>query len=227
MEVIILGLLGFGAWKMTNDYIKPMTQGEKDASGAREYMHTDMALAGINWAQQRALDQHVTQLNSANVPYSAPTQKPTSNMNDILVDQADRNTFVQVYQPRFYFRDNTEMPLTSAAAGVYNVEIPGKSSILGDDTQSLSSFARAYIDFEGPRPYYFTGEQGTMGADGASEPSVWEEVNVPETGQMNYNFNPYGPGGVVQNLMNTGNEMVTRARGTNRSTIIGPPMFVN
>lgn len=227
MEYLVSLLIGFAAWQMTSTYVRPLTQGEKDAIGAKESTHNDLSQAGINWGQQRTVDLHLTHLNSAFVPYSAPTQTPTQNLDEIFADQADRDVFLEVFQPSFYFRDNVEMPLTSAAAGVYNVEIPGPDSIRYDPNASLATHPRTYVDnyTMSQKPYYFTGEKGTMGASGAMEPVIWEETNVPPTGQLNFDFNPYGPGGNVQNLMNNRNEVITRARGTNRSTVIGPPLY--
>lgn len=225
-QVPILIVLGLTAAALTVDRTRESTKGEKDASAKREQMFQEYSETGLFWGNQRVSDLHVTNLNSANKPYSAPRQKPTNDLSDIFMDQADRETFLEVYHPAFFFRDNTEMPYTSAAAGVYSgVEVPGTNSIKGDPMATLNRLPRTYIDYHGEKPYYFTGEDGTMGAIGASEPTIWEEVNVPETGQLNFDMNPYGPGGVSQDIMNFKNTNITKKRGTNRSTIIGPPVY--
>lgn len=229
MQVAALIVLGLGAYALTVDRTRDVSKGEQDASSKREQMFQEYEETGIFWGNQRVSDLNVTGLNSANKPYSAPRQDPTGDISDINRDQADRETFLEVYHPPFFFRDNTEIPYTSAAAGVYSgVEIPGMLSIRGDPGASLARLPRTYIDCRNcvnSQLYPFTGEEGTLGAMGASQPAIWEEVNVPETGQLNFDFNPYGVGGAVQNLMNVKNSRITRERGTDRSTIIGPPVF--
>ena len=165
MQVGVLIIMGLGAYALTIDRTRDVSKGEQDASAKREQMFQEYEETGISWGKQRVSDLNVTGLNSANKPYSAPRQDPTNDLSDINKDQADRETFLEVHHPPFFFRDNTEMPYTSAAAGVYSgVEIPGMMSIRGDPNSSLARLPRTYIDYHGDKPYSFTGEEGTLGA---------------------------------------------------------------
>lgn len=223
--ILVLGALGIGSYILTQNREREESKGDKDMQQSKEMLNKDLAEAGVSWGNQKVSDLNLTDLNSANTPYGAPRQQSTNDYSEVAQDQAERSTFVKRYLPDFYFRNNIEVPIAHAAASVYNIELPSLESVQGDHDSKLGRFPRAYVDYHGQRPHYFTGESGTMGAMGASQPEVWEEGEVPLTGQLNFEQNPYGPGGAVQNLMNTGNENIVKQRGVNQATVIGPPLF--
>jgi hypothetical protein len=225
MEIAVLAGLGLGGYLLTQQYEKEQSKGDKDMADSTHMLNRDMLEAGIPWGNQKVADLNLADLNSANTPYTAPLQESTNDFGEVALDQAQRTTYVKSYVPDFYFRNNIEFPITSAAAGVYNIEIPSEESIRGDPTRKLARFPRVYIDSRTGNTSKFAGDLGTMGAMGASEPEIWEERDVPPEGQLNFEMNPYGPGGAVQDLMNRGSEALIRARGCNQSTIVGPPMF--
>ena len=218
IPVALTGLMAI----MAQDRTREITQGEKDAVSLRMMVDRDNREMGLNWSQQRVTDLHLTNLNAANKPYSAPTQQPTYNLADISWDNADRNTYLSVYNPNFFFRNNIEIPYTSAASATYNVEIPSRQSIRGDFDAHLARNPRVFVN---PSYEWYAYKKCTSGAMGAGESEVWDEEYVPETGQLNYFMYPYGPGGAIQRLWNNRNERVTRQQGTNRATLIGPPVF--
>lgn len=225
MEIAVVGALGLGAYMLTRNYEKQQSKGDKNMEDSREMLNKDLTEAGISWGNQKVVDLNLADLNSANAPYGAPLQKPTNDFATVALDQAQRSTYVKSYLPDFYFRNNIEVPIANAAAGVYNIELPSVEGMHGDPDNKLGRFPRAYVDYHGDKPYHFTGEYGTMGAMGASQPEVWEERDVPLTGQLNFEQNPYGAGGSIQDLMNRGSEAMIQMRGVNQATIIGPPMF--
>lgn len=216
------GLIAYICQDRTRDFLPD----ELYASRNKMMLTKDNREYGMSWAIQKVGDLNITNLNRAHQPYSAPSQEPTYDMGKIMANDADRSTFVSLYNPNFFFRHNTEIPLTTAACHTTNVEIPSLQSFLGDPGSSLAKLPRTYID-KPPftRNDLFAEEYGATGAMGAGQSDVWEPLYVPETGQLNYNFFPYGPGGAYQNLTNTLEEQITRERGANRSTLIGPPIF--
>lgn len=226
MEWMALALATTVAVGLTQNRTKDFLPDEIYAMNRKEELTKQNKEIGMNWTIQQVRDLHLTNLNHAHVPYSAPSQEPTYNYVEIAESDADRSTFLNLYGPRFFFRDNTEIPLSTAAAHTTNVEIPSSRSIKGDTNASLGSLPRVYIDKPShTRNDLFAGEYGSTGAMGAGESEVWNELHVPETGQLNYSFYPYGPGGAVQRLQNNINERITKLRGTNRATMIGPPIF--
>lgn len=229
MQFLVVAGLGAVMFLLTRAPTKRQeTVGEQDAAALFEQTHKDNREAGVSTGTWRHMDINIANLNEAHKPYSAPRQEPTHNVDDIFEDQSSRNVYASVHAPGFFFRDNTEIPLTSAAAGVYNIELPSYKSFRGDHTASLAHLPRSYVDYTNPsdsRDYLFAGDKGSEGASGANEPETWEERHVPPTGQLNFDMNPFGPGGGYQRLFNNQNEQVTRERGVNRAVIIGPPRF--
>lgn len=221
-QLLVIGLMGLGGYYLVQDHSRQSTVGEQDMNQLHGQLHKDNREAGIFWGNQRVRDMNLSGLNSVHMPYSAPRQEPTYDMNDIADDQASRTAYIEAYHPGFFFRNNTEIPMTSAAAGVYNLELPSYKSVRGDPGGSMARHPRAYVI---PEPSRYADSPGVVGAMGASEPEVFEEQDVPLTGQLNFEMNPYGPGGSVQRLFNNRNERITRKQACNRSTVIGPPIY--
>lgn len=215
----ITGMMAYMGINRTRDFSK----GEQDAGALKDRIDKDNREIGMNWDQQRVTDLHLTNLNAAHQPYTAPSQDPTYDYSEIARIDADRTTYVSVFNPPFFFRNNNEIPYTSAASARFNIEIPSGMSIRGDTNSSLANNPRVYVD-KGYRQF-FANENGTTGANGASESEVWDEEYVPETGQLNFFMYPFSMGGAIQQLFNNKNESITKKRGTNQAQIIGPPMF--
>lgn len=203
---------------------REFTKGETDAGNLRDRIDKDNREIGMNWDQQRVTDLHLTNMNAAYQPYTAPTQHPTYDYGEIASDNADVHTFVSVYHTPFFFRNNNEIPYTSAASARFNIELPSGSSIRGDTDASLANNPRVYIDHPREGGWY-ANEKGTTGANGASEAEVWDEEYVPQTGQLNWFMYPFSMGGAVQQLWNNKNEKITKKRGTNQAQMVGPPIF--
>lgn len=210
--------MSYASVNRTRDF----TKGEQDASSTRQRIEKDDKEIGMNWDQQRVTDLHLTNLNAAFMPYTAPKQDPTDDYGDIAYDDADRSTYVSTYNPPFFFRNNNEIPYTSAQSARFNIELPSSQSIRGDTDASLARNPRVYID---QAVAVFANDKGTTGANGASEAEVWDEEKVPETGQLNFFMYPFSMGGAIQQLFNNKNEEITKKRGTNQATMIGPPIF--
>lgn len=218
MELVVLSLIGLGTYYLSQERHSAPINGEKELASRVSTQHKDNREAGIFWGNQRGGEQNTVNLNNAHKPFSAPTQTPTHSIDAITKDQAIRSAFIQTYAPDFYFRNNIEIPYTSAAAGVYSgVELPGRNSIQGDPGASLAQKPRTYIN---PEPSLNAGDRGTTGAMGSSESEVWNEEYVPPTGQLNYNMNPYGPGGAYQTIYNERDERISIQKGVNRSVLL-------
>lgn len=224
LELAVLASLGLGGYYVTSyrtrDYSK------KETSMMDDYhMHRkDLREAGISWGTQKTQDLNLNNLNEAYKPRSAPTQIPTHDLDEILTDQADITAYVNQHAYPFYFRRVSEVPLATAAQATLSIEIPiyGRS-FKGDKKNSLASYPRVYSDkwYPGDNKSYstFTGFKGTMGAE---EPESYEEVYVPREGDMNRDYNPWGPGGVIQRIYNKDAERVTRRKRTDRAAIGRP-----
>lgn len=225
MEIAVLSGLAIGAYLLTAKYDQEQSQGDKNMAESTHMLNRDLLDAGINWGNQKVSDLNIVDLNNANAPYTAPMQTTTNDYSSVALDQAARSTYIKAFQPDFYFRNNIEIPIARAQASVYNIELPSVEGMRGDPDNKLGRFPRAYVDYHGKSPHQYTGDDGTMGAMGASEPEIWEEREVPPTGQLNMENNPYGPGGAYQDLMNRANEALVRARGVNQASIIGPPIY--
>lgn len=215
-------MIGGALYSICQTKIKKPEIEETDSMDRQDMHHKDMREEGISWGTQKNWGLNVANLNNVHKPYSAPRQEETYNLDDIFTDQAGRQTFASTYAPKFFFRDNTEIPLTTAAAGTYNVELPSRASIRGDPGGSMGKLPRSYVDNE---KMSWATQSDTWGANGASEPEIFEEVYVPMTGQLNQDMNPYGPGGVVQRLNNRLNAGKTRRLGVNRDVILAPSFF--
>lgn len=183
----------------------------------------DIQDTGISTGTLKTSNLNVTNLNEAWKPRSAPPQKETRSLSEVYGNQADIQAYLAEYAHKFYFMKNGEIQLGSSQQNNQNIEIPmPNSSIRGDPGNSLTHYPRVYADYhgDGNNPHLFSNNPNTWNA---GEPEEWSELWVPKEGQVNREWNPWGPGGVLQRLFNTRNERETRARGVDRSTVIAPP----
>lgn len=178
----------------------------------------DFREAGMVYGIERAQSLNVTNLNEDYKPYSAPPQESTYSMTEFLDNKAKNYAWLEANATPFYFSRDGEIPLASTQQSNPNVEIPSKAGIRGDTKSSLGTYSRAYIDsgYDDKTPSSAAKDMML----GAGEPETYEVTNVPEEGKLNRDWNPWGPGGVVQTLYNKQHEYVTQQRGTNRSHIV-------
>lgn len=193
-------------------------------SGMQHTYMRDMHDAGISYSQFKPSMLNVTNLNEAWKPYSPPDQKETRSLFEFYQTQAKKNAYLGEYAHQFYFMRDGEIPLASAEQSNPNVELPCRfSSFRGDPNNSLTHYPRAYYDIScgGPTPHIFSEAKNRVW--NAGQPTESEVVNVPREGQVNREFNPWGPGGVLQRIFNTRNERETRRKGVDRATRAVPP----
>lgn len=194
------------------------------AQGSDRRYHMDLKNkqeAGIFWGTQRTQLLNVTNLNDAWKPRGAPAQKPTRSMFEFLTGVSETDSYLEKYGREFYFLRDPEIPLANAEQSNPNVEVPSQfSSIRGDPGNTLLNYPRVYVDYHGKNPHLFSNNPKTWNA---GEPTEWEEQLVPQEGQVNREFNPWGPGGVLQSLFAYRNENVTRNKKCNRATAAVPP----
>lgn len=178
----------------------------------------DFRESGYVYGIEKAQNLNITNLNEDFKPYSAPPQESTYSMTDFLNNKAKNYAYLEANATPFYFNRDGEIPLSSTQQSNPNVEIPSKSSIRGDKRATLTTYDRVYID-QG----YDQKTPNSSAVDkllGQGEPETYEVINVPEEGKLNRDWNPYGPGGVQQDIYNRAHEWQTRKMGTNRSHII-------
>lgn len=241
--ILVLATLGVVGYVCTRDPQGGMGQngavpkGAGGKEGARDFgtnqtslpgmKHTymrDMHDAGINYAQFKPTMLSVTNLNEAWKPYSAPDQKETRSLFEFYQNQAEKNAYLGEYAHPFYFMRNGEIPLATSEQSNPSVELPCRySSFKGDPNQSLTHYPRVYYDIGcgGPTPHIFSEARNKVW--NAGQPTESEVVHVPREGQVNREFNPWGPGGVLQRIFNVRNERETRRLGVDRATRAVPP----
>lgn len=197
---------------------------EPDVSIDQDFrtLHRDFDEVGIGLGAARTGALNLTNLNEAWKPRSAPRQAPTRNISNIYRDQSDIVAYLKQYAPQFYFQHQGEMPLSSAVQSNPNVEVPTcTSSIAHDPGQSLLYYPRVYCDYNEPNnPHLFTGQPGTINSSGV--PTEWEVLHVPKEGALNFQNNPYGPGGALQRLFNRQARELTREHWVDRSHLVRP-----
>lgn len=222
VQALTLAALGLGAYYFTSSALptipkKHTTQYEDYTMYARDH-----AEAGISWGTQRTGYKNLANLNQVYKPRSAPMQEDTNNVKDVFFDQADIDAWVTQNAFPFYFMRNPTIPLATAHQSNLNIEIPMYGqSFRGDHFNSLAYYPRVYSDRGKPTDRaakLFTGEPGTLGAE---EPTESEELYVSKEGNPNYQFNPWGPGGVVQRIMNRKSEKRTKKLKADQSRIGG------
>lgn len=208
-------------------YVTPKVSGfTENENSIMETYNTrlkDKYETGFIYDLERTGDHQLVFLNDAWKPRSAPRQDPTDQVTDIFRDQSEIDTYLEKYGPQFWFLEHNEIPLTSAQQSNPNVELPSEnSSIQGDPGNSLLYYPRAYIDKSFPPETpntLFTGQYGTMRT--TMEPEEFQEVYVPPQGKPNTQHSVYGPGGAMQRLMSNINEIRTRTKGADQTTILG------
>lgn len=192
--------------------------------GQKHMYMRDMVDTGVVWGIQRPTMLNVTNLNEAWKPYSAPSQKPSRSLYGFFETESEKSAYLGQYAHPFYFMRNGEIPLATPEQSNPNVEIPCRGqSIKGDPTNSLANYPRVYADIScnGPTPHIFSKSESRVW--NAGQPTESEVVTVPREGQVNREFNPWGPGGVLQRIFNTRNERETRRKGVDRSIRTVPP----
>jgi hypothetical protein len=240
IPIVLLGVLAAVGYVCTVDKYDTVPRGEGGSqdAGERDFgthktslagmQHTymrDFHDAGIFWGMNRPQMLNMTNLNDAWKPYSAPQQKSTRSLFQIYKNEAEKEAYLGQYAHPFYFMKDGEIPLASAEQSNPNVEIPCKGqSIRGDTGNSLAFYPRAYADLsqcDGNTPHIFSKKGERIW--NAGQPTEEEEVYVPREGQVNREFNPWGPGGVLQRLFSTRNERETRRKGVDRAVLTVPP----
>lgn len=224
MELLLVGALGGLGYMMVSPSTRRFAkEAPEDLDTEFRALARDFSDAGISMGADRTAHLNVTNLNEAWKPRTAPRQGPTRNVNEIFRDQADRDSYLFQYAPQFFFRRTPEVILSNAEQSNPNVEIPAKGvSIHGDPGNSLAYYPRVYYDYATPgqNPHIFSEDQGR---GGAGQPTESEVRRVPREGDLNYNQNPWGPGGVLQQLFNRHGRQLTNQFGTDRSRVIAPP----
>lgn len=219
----LAGLLGAGGMVLASPQLKPMDIQDNKMKSDFEQHHRDLAEAGISWGTQRADSHHLINLNEVYKPRSAPRQTSTRNLDEIWRDQADITAYLKQYGPQFHFMRDGSIPLGTPQQSNPNVEIIAENvSFRGDPGYSLTFYPRAYVDnhFGRPTESTFSDENDILEA---GQPEGWEVLRVPRTGALNFNNNPYGPGGAIQNLNAARHSRYTRRVGPNQATISAPP----
>lgn len=218
--IVIAALVGATAL-MTKNRTRGFDRGETGRMSDYAMYRQDHRETGISWGTQRTQDHSLNNLNEAYKPRSGPMQESTHDLDLVYSDQADIDAWVNEYSPQFFFMRNPTVPLAANQQGAMNIEIPMEGqSFRGDHSNSLAHFPRVYADCvyasDNKSNKTFTGFKGTMAAE---EPTEWEEMYVPDEGTNNAQYNPWGPGGVIQNIYNKQGAMTTRRRGANRAEI--------
>ena len=185
--------------------------------GRADSIGLNMRESGMTYSLFRAQNLNLTNLNEDYKPYSAPIQESTYSMNKFLNDQAKNYAYLEANATPFYFTRDGEIPLATAQQSNPNVEVPSTSSIRGDRNASLANYDRVYVDegYDAERPFS-TAKDRLLGA---GEPTETEVVHVPEEGRLNRDWNPYGPGGVIQDLYNKRHAYETQKKGADQTHI--------
>lgn len=223
MEFLALPLIALGGAYLTDYKTRGPTEFEMNAHAQYSSELADKYQVGIATGTIRNTGLGIAELNAAFVPRTAPRQQPTYDVTDIYKDQANTGTYYRINGVPFFFRNGGEISLTSALQSNPNVEIPSnESSIWNDERQTLLYYPRVYTDqYKNERGFWrYANEPGTMNA---GEPTEWEEKWVPTEGLIGYLFNPWGPGGDVQNIRTKNQEKLTRKNNCNRSNLMRPP----
>lgn len=194
----------------------------------RSGMLKDLMSTGIVNATIRPFYLAFTDLNEAFKPHSAPFQTPTHDLG-LILEQYDRNlAYEQSYAPAFFFKTPiSQISLSTAEQSNPNVIVPDKWS-QPPGAKSLGYHPRAYYEYHNQELYDKTYKNRftTTGYNtDAGMPTETEVHHVPpDAGPINIEFNPWGPGGLLQNLFNNGLQARTLTQGADLSTIIGPPL---
>lgn len=228
MDLATLGVLGalagVGTVLVAPQFRGPATQSSVPISEDFQANHRDFDEVGLSYGAQRTGYLNMTNLNEAWKPRTAPRQRSTNNISDVYRSEADSAAYLAQYAPPFYFQTQGEMPLSTPVQSNPSVEVPScTSSIRGDPSNSLLFYPRVYIDYchDPQNPHRFTYEYGTMNSSGF--PSETEVPFVPMEGALNFNYNPYGPGGDLQRLYNREARQATRRHWVDRAKLLQPP----
>jgi hypothetical protein len=236
MQVLILiGLFGV-AYYLGSEEKKEQSElfpggdrrdfGTKDMSmkGMDHMYMRDFHDAGIFWGIERPTLLNVTNLNEAWKPYSAPSQKETRSLYELYKNESQKSAYLGEYAHPFYFMRDGEIPLATPEQSNPNVELPCRyTSFKGDPNQSLTYYPRVYYDYScgQDNPHIFS--SGNNRVWNAGQPTESEVLTVPREGMVNREFNPWGPGGVLQRIFNARNERITQRKGVDRAVRTVPP----
>lgn len=197
------------------DYYSPDVTKAKDDKPKYERNFIDMNEAGMIYGMEKPSHLNMTNLNEAYKPWSGPMEQPTRSIPDFFSYQAQKNAYLEATGAPFYFHLDGQVPLASNQQANPNVEIP-PGSIRGDHTDFLlRGYSRSYVDkgYDADRPF----SEFRDGLMNAGEPTTTMVTKVPQQGKLNRDHNPWGNGGVYQNLGNREKESLTRNRGADQS----------
>jgi len=228
MELIPIALvLGVGyMMTQTPDSYNALVH-QPDSQKQKDTTMYNLSEMGIQYNAIKPQALNATNLNNAYLPFSAPFQGSTRSMPSVYQSLSDNIGIVQAYGNAFYINTMGEIPLISAQQANPNVEIPTVNSFPGDPNASLVNFPRVMVDAKGPMAQYAYPFTSAQVAVASGEPTESEVIQVPATGKLNREYNPWGPGGAVQNLYGIIESNRTRRFGTDLSNVITPPRTLN
>lgn len=220
-----LGLLiGMGSYMMMIPRVVMPPKAAPDSESEMESRyHRDLQEVGLFWGTQRQRITELINLNEVYKPRTAPLQKPTRNLNDIWEDQAETAAYLQKHGPQYHFLRDGSIPLGQPQQSNPNVEIISHQvSFQHDPSYSLTCYPRAYVDNCKGKTTNSIFSNDPLTTE-AGEPTTFSVIHLPKTGLLNFNFNPWGPGGAVQNLNAEKHAARTRHVGVMQAEMVRPP----
>jgi len=190
-------------------------------------MLKDFNSTGIVLGTIRPFYLAFTELNEAFKPHSAPSQKGTYSLSETFADYGRNQSYEMAHAPDFFFKSPiAQISLATAQQSNPNVIVPDSWSA-PPGAQALGHHPRAYQEYKNEALFNETQKNRftTSGynTDGGMPTETDVRHDPPDAGVISTEYNPWGPGGLLQNLFNNGLAQRTKKNGTNLSTILGPP----
>lgn len=224
----IIGALGGAAYYLNSYTTQDLVPtNEKVPNLAQTGMLKDLMSTGIVLGTIKPYYAAFTDLNEAWKPHSPPDQTPTSDLNKFFTNYGQNLAYEQSNAPAFFFKTPiAQIPLATAEQSSPNIMINDTWST-PPQSSSLGYHPRVYQEYTNQNLYNRTIKNRftTSGYNTAAGMPTESEVHVdpPDAGPISIEFNPWGPGGLLQNLFNNGLASRTGQKNTDLSSVIGFP----
>lgn len=227
-SLIILGGLGGAAYWLTQyEPDQVTTPDNKINNEMYTPMLKDFQETGMVLSVSKPRDIMFSSLNEAYKPLSGPDQTPTRHVSDVFRSMAESLGLLESTGVPFFFKSPiAQISLATNEQSSPNVfQLTSWSANKGTD--SLLNFPRPFFEFNNQTLYDNTikNRWTTLGVNtDAGMPTETEgTVVLPDAGVISSEQNPWGPGGAMQRIFQNRLASRTHQKGTNLSSIAGPP----
>lgn len=228
--LLVVGALGAMAYLYSQEPSEPLPElPDPSFSSNKRMIMRDFHDMGIPLDLYKTSQLDTVNLNNAWKPRSAPDQRPTRSLYQLLETTSDTEAYLDKYAFRFYVRaEDGYVPQSRPEANPQTIELPGggwSSTLKGDTHRTLQFQPLAYRDWHRWNPVQFANPSNSKVFNGnVGAPTEFQtDLGQPTSAPINNNRNPYGPSrATMVNIPKARSARDSRNRFISRDQFLAP-----